>query len=122
VVIIRFQCCSPHLCQLRTAPFWPLWQVLSCILTACRVLWGPISRVDFVTTMLNRTSLLRAMLLLFGGRMRLSAKTSSWEQGHNFDIVGTYEWLSYMKASVSQAYDVLVRFFPLQGVYRFESL
>jgi hypothetical protein len=53
--------------------------------------------------------------------MRPRAKTSSQEQGPDFDIVGTCEWLSYVRASGSQAYDVLVRFFPLQGVYRFES-
>jgi hypothetical protein len=44
--------------------------------------------------------------------MRLRAKTSSWEQGPNFDIVGTCEWLAYMRTSGSQAYGVLVRFFP----------
>jgi hypothetical protein len=48
----------------------------------------------------------------FGGRMRPRAKTSSWEQGPNFDLVGTCEWLSYVRASGSQAYGVLVRFFP----------
>jgi hypothetical protein len=37
------------------------------------------------------------------------------------DIVGTCEWLSYIRASVSQAYGMLVKFFSLQGVYRFES-
>jgi hypothetical protein len=51
----------------------------------------------------------------FGGRMRLRAKTSSREQGSDFDLVGTYEWLSYVRASGSQAYGVLVGFFPLQG-------
>jgi hypothetical protein len=44
--------------------------------------------------------------------MRLRAKTSSQEQGPNFDIVGTCEWLPYVRASGSQAYSVLVRFFP----------
>jgi hypothetical protein len=44
--------------------------------------------------------------------MRLRAKTSSWEQGPNFDIVRTCEWLSYVRASGSQVYDMLVRFFP----------
>jgi hypothetical protein len=44
--------------------------------------------------------------------MRLWAKTSSWEQGPDFDIAGTCEWLSYVRASGSQAYGVLVRFFP----------
>jgi hypothetical protein len=53
--------------------------------------------------------------------MRLRAKTSSREQGSNFDLVGTCKWLSYVRASGSQAYVMLIRFFPLQGVYRFES-
>jgi hypothetical protein len=44
--------------------------------------------------------------------MRPRAKTSSWEQGSDFNIVGTCEWLSYVRASGSQAYVVLVRFFP----------
>jgi hypothetical protein len=44
--------------------------------------------------------------------MRPMAKTSSREQGPDFDIVGTCEWLSYVRASGSQAYGVLVRFFP----------
>jgi hypothetical protein len=57
----------------------------------------------------------------FGGRMRSRAKTSSQEQGSDFDLVETCERLSYVRASGSQAYDVLVRFFPLQAVYRFES-
>jgi hypothetical protein len=48
----------------------------------------------------------------FGGRMRSMAKTSSQEQGPDFDLVGTCEWLSYVRASGSQAYGVLVRFFP----------
>jgi hypothetical protein len=44
--------------------------------------------------------------------MRPGAKTSSREQGPDFDIVGTCEWLSYVRASGSQAYGMLVRFFP----------
>jgi hypothetical protein len=44
--------------------------------------------------------------------MKPRAKTSSREQGPDFDIVGTYEWLSYVRASGSQAYDVLVKFSP----------
>jgi hypothetical protein len=42
----------------------------------------------------------------FGGRMRPRAKTSSREQGLDFDIVGACEWLSYMRAFMSQAYGV----------------
>jgi hypothetical protein len=48
--------------------------------------------------------------------MRPRAKTSSQEQGPDFGIVETCEWLSYMRASESQAYGVLVRFFSC-GVY-----
>jgi hypothetical protein len=48
----------------------------------------------------------------FRGRMRPRDKTSSWEQGPNFDIVWTCEWLSYVRASGSQAYGMLVRFSP----------
>jgi hypothetical protein len=33
----------------------------------------------------------------FGGRMRPRVKTSSREQGSDFDIVGTCEWLSYVR-------------------------
>jgi hypothetical protein len=44
--------------------------------------------------------------------MRARAKTSSQEQGPDFDIVGTCEWLSYVRAFGSQAYGMLVRFFP----------
>jgi hypothetical protein len=32
--------------------------------------------------------------------------------GADFDLVWTCEWLSYVRASGSRAYDVLVRFFP----------
>jgi hypothetical protein len=109
---VRFLCGSHRLCRLRIASFWPRWQALSCVLAACRVLWGLITRVAFVTTMSNRTSLLHVVLLLFGGRMRPRAKTSSREQGPNFNIVGTCEWLSYGRASRSQAYGMLARFFP----------
>jgi hypothetical protein len=47
----------------------------------------------------------------FRVRMRPRAKTLSREQGPDFDIVGTCEWLSYVRASESEAYDVLVSFF-----------
>jgi hypothetical protein len=48
----------------------------------------------------------------FGGRMRSRVKTSSREKGSDFDLVGTCEWLPYVRASGSQAYGVLVRFLP----------
>jgi hypothetical protein len=67
VPILRFLCGIPHLCQLRTVLFWCRWQALSCVLIAYQVLWGPISRVAFVTSLLNRTSLLRVVLLFLEG-------------------------------------------------------
>jgi hypothetical protein len=48
----------------------------------------------------------------FQGRMRPRAKSSSREQGPGFNIVWTCEWLLYGRASGSQAYGVLVKFFP----------
>jgi hypothetical protein len=47
--------------------------------------------------------------------MRPRANTSSQEQRPDFDLVGTYEWLSYVRASGSQAYGVLVMFFHCMG-------
>jgi hypothetical protein len=47
----------------------------------------------------------------FRERMRSMVKTSSQEQEPDFDLVGTCEWLSYVRASRSQAFDMLVRFF-----------
>jgi hypothetical protein len=44
--------------------------------------------------------------------MRSSANTLSREQGSDFDLVGTCELLSYIRAHRSQTYDVLVKFFP----------
>jgi hypothetical protein len=67
VAIPRFLCGSPRPCRLRTTSFWPRWQALSCVLAACQVLWGPISRVAFVTTMSNRTSLLHVVLYFLEG-------------------------------------------------------
>jgi hypothetical protein len=37
----------------------------------------------------------------FGERMRSWAKTSSREQGSDFDLVGTCEWLSNVRAFMS---------------------
>jgi hypothetical protein len=67
MAIPRFLCGSPRPCRLMTASIWPRWQALSCVLTVCRDSWGPISRVAFVTTMSNRTSLLCVVLLLLEG-------------------------------------------------------
>jgi hypothetical protein len=45
------------------------------------------------------------------GRIRPRVKTSSREKEPDFDIVGTCEWLSYVRASGSPAYGMLIRFF-----------
>jgi hypothetical protein len=44
--------------------------------------------------------------------MRPRVKTSFQEQGPDFNIVGTCEWLSYVRAFESHVYGVLIRFFP----------
>jgi hypothetical protein len=41
VAIPRFLCGSPRPCRLNTAPFWPRWEALSCVLTACQVFIVP---------------------------------------------------------------------------------
>jgi hypothetical protein len=121
VAILRFLCGSPRPCQLRTVLFWPWWQALSCVLTAYRVLWGSIRRVAFVTTLLNRTSLLRVILLLLGGE---------WGQGPRLypgsraqlrpskDLWMVVICESHREWSIWR----VGQFLPLQGVYRFESL
>jgi hypothetical protein len=119
VVIPRFICGSPRPCRLRTAPFWPRWQVLSCVLTACWIFMRPDKPSSFYNYFVKPHLPASCGAFTFRGRMRLRAKILS--QGSDFDRVGTCEWLSYVRASGSQAYGVLVRFLSLQGVYRFES-
>jgi hypothetical protein len=105
MAILRFLCGSPRLCRLRTMLFWPRWQVWF-VLTACRVLWGPINLVAFITTLSSHTS--------------LGAKTSSREQGLRFDLVGTCKWLSYVRPRGSRIWRV-GQVLPLYGVHWFES-
>jgi hypothetical protein len=111
VAILRFLCGSPHPCLLRTAPFCPRWQALSCVLTACRTFMGPDKPSSFCNHFIKPHLPASCGAFTFGGRMRPRAKTSSREQGPDFGLVGTCEWLSYMRASESPAYGVLVRFF-----------
>jgi hypothetical protein len=120
VTILRFLCGNSRLSRLRTALFWPRWQALSCVLTACRAFMGPNKPSSFYNYFVESHLPTSCGAFTFGGRMRPRAKTSSWEQEPDFDLVWTCEWLSYVRASGSQAYCVLVRFFPLQGVYRSE--
>jgi hypothetical protein len=121
VVIPSFLCGSPRPCRLRTVLFWHRWQALSCVLTACRVFMGPDKLSSFCYYFVEPHLPVSCGAFTFGGRMRSRAKTSSREQRPDFDLVGTCELLSYVRASGSQAYGMLVRFFPLQGVYLFES-
>jgi hypothetical protein len=112
VAIPRSLCGSPRPCRLWTAPFWPRWQVLSCVLTACQGFMGPDKPSRFCNYYVEQHLPASCGAFTFGGRMRSRAKTSSREQGPDFDLVGTCEWLSYVRAYRSQAYDMLVRFFP----------
>jgi hypothetical protein len=122
VAILRFLCGSPHPCQLRTASFWLRWQPLSCVLTPYQVLWGPISRVAFVITLSNHTSLLRVVLLLLEGE---------WGEAEGQDfILGAGArfrpsrdlWMVVIRESLRESSVCRVgQVLPLQGVYRFES-
>jgi hypothetical protein len=72
---------------------------------------GPDKQSSFCNYYVEPHLLVLCGAFTFGGRMRPMVTTSSWEQGTDFDIVGTCEWLSYVRASGSQVYDVLVRLF-----------
>jgi hypothetical protein len=67
VAILRFLCGSPHLCRLRTTAFWPQWQALSCVLTACRVFMGPNKPSNFCHYLVEPHLLLHVVLLLLEG-------------------------------------------------------
>jgi hypothetical protein len=86
VAISRFLCGSPHPCRLRTAPFWPRWQVLSCVLTACRVFMWPGKPSSLLTTSPNRTPCFKDVCWR-GNEAR--SQDFTHEQGTNFDLVGT---------------------------------
>jgi hypothetical protein len=62
VAIPRFQGVSPRLCRLRTASIWPRWQALICT-DHMSGFMGPDKPSSPVTTLSNRTSLLRGGLL-----------------------------------------------------------
>jgi hypothetical protein len=111
VAISRFLCGRPRPCRLRTALLWPRWQALRCVLTACQIFFGPNKPSSFYNYYVEPHLPASCGAFTFGGRMTPRAKTSSREQGPDFDLVGTCEWLSYVRASGSQAYGVLVRFF-----------
>jgi hypothetical protein len=48
----------------------------------------------------------------FGGENEAEGQDFIPGAGPNLDLVRTYEWLSYVKVTGSEAYDVLVSFFP----------
>jgi hypothetical protein len=70
---------------------------------------GPGKSSSPVTTSSNRTPCLKNVV---GGGMRPRDKTSPMDKGPISTEYGLHKWLSYMRASGSQAYDMLVRFFP----------
>jgi hypothetical protein len=78
VAILRFLCGSPRPCRLRTALFWPRWQVLNYVLTTYRVFMGPSKPTSPVTTSSNRTPCLKDVV---GEGMRPRAKTSPMDRG-----------------------------------------
>jgi hypothetical protein len=94
VAILRFLYGSPRPCRLRTVVFWTRWQDLSCVLTACRAFMGPDNSSSFCNYFVEPHLPASCGAFTFVGRMRPRAKTSSREQGPNFDLVVTCEWLS----------------------------
>jgi hypothetical protein len=112
MAILRYLCGSPYPCRLRTTQFWSWWQAFNCVLTTCRIFMRPDKPSSFCNYLFELHLPVSCDAFTFGGRMRPRVKTSSREQGLDFDLVGTHEWLSYMRASGSQAYSMLVRFFP----------
>jgi hypothetical protein len=108
VAILRFLCGCTHPCRLRTVPFWPWWQALSCVRTTCSVFMRPSKPSCHVTTSPNRIPCLKDVV---GRGMRLRAQNSPVGRGPISMKLGLHEWLSYMRASGSWAYGVLVRFF-----------
>jgi hypothetical protein len=85
VSILRFLCGSTHLCRLRTVPFWPRWQALSCVLIACWVFMRPDKPDSFCHYLVEPHLLASCGAFTFGGRMRLRANILSQEQGPDFD-------------------------------------
>jgi hypothetical protein len=73
VAILRFLCGSTRPCWLRTTPFWPRWQTLSCVLTTCRGFMGLGKPGISLTTSPNCTPYPKDVV---GGGMRPRAKTS----------------------------------------------
>jgi hypothetical protein len=106
VAILMFPCGSPRPCRLRTTLFWPRWQVLSCVLTACQIFMGPDKPSSFYNYFVKLHLPASCGAFTFRGRMRPRVKTSSREQGPDFDLVGTCERLSYVRTFGSQAYDM----------------
>jgi hypothetical protein len=111
VAITRFQGCSPYVSVKDHVVLAPMASLDLC--TDCMSgFMGPDNPSSFCNYYVEPHLPAACGAFTFGGRMRPRAKTSSWEQGSDFDIVGTCKWLSYVRASGSQAYGVLVRFFP----------
>jgi hypothetical protein len=101
VAIMGFLCGSPCLCRLRTALFCPRWQVLSCVLTARRAFMGPNKLSSFCNYFVEPHLPASCNAFTYRGRMRPRAKTSSQEQGGDFDLVGTCEWCISIRVTVT---------------------
>jgi hypothetical protein len=95
VAILRFLCGSPRRCRVRTASFCPRWHAL--IYTGCMSgFMGTGKPSSPVTTSPNRISCFEVVCWRRNEApgwqldwVLLGAKTSSWEQGTNFDLVET---------------------------------
>jgi hypothetical protein len=72
MAILRFQGCSPRLCRLRTALFWPQWASLELYWSHVRFM-GPRKSRSLITTLSNCTSLLE------GGFMEGKWGSPGWQ-------------------------------------------
>jgi hypothetical protein len=104
VAILRFLCGSRHPCRLRTAPFWPQWQALSCVLIACRAFMRRNKPSSFCNYLVELHLPASCGTFTYGGRRRPRVHTSSRIQGPNFDLLGTCEWLSYVRVCWSGSF------------------
>jgi hypothetical protein len=119
VEILRFQDGSPHLCRLRTTSVEPDGQALICTAHMSSFM-GPGKPSSLVTTLLNRTSLLR------GGLLEGEWGSPGWRVGWTITgsqdfVLGVGVWFQLSREfadvyrtwdSRGHTYDVLVRFFP----------
>jgi hypothetical protein len=111
VAIPRFLCGSPRPCRLSTAPFWLRWSFELCT-DYMSGFMGPDKPSSFYNYFVESHLPTSCGAFYFWRENEVECQYFIQEQRSNFDLVGTCELLPYIRAPGSQAYDVLVKFFP----------